>query len=86
MIDLQNLKTQDSVKYNTIIYYYTNSFIIEKISCADCIDVDITLFDVSVYENLRLQNERYTRIVEKFGVKVTLLSVDELVYKMPIHN
>ncbi len=83
--DLLMLETTDSIRFKTIVYYYTQSFILEKIDCFDCLQVDLRYFDVSKVESFRKKNERYERIVDKYGVKMTLLATDELVYKMPIH-
>ena len=82
--DLQSLQQTDSVKYNTIIYFYTQSFIFENDTC-NCIPLSVTNFDISQYEYLRKKNKRFTRHFEKYGFTVTFLSIDELVYKLPIH-
>jgi len=84
--DLQLMQAQDSVKFQTVVYYYTRSYIIEKISCTDCIEINISTFDVSEYEKFRKKSERYIRVFDKYGFKLTLLSIDELQYKLPIHN
>ncbi|MCK6648346.1 MAG: hypothetical protein L6Q66_01710 [Bacteroidia bacterium] len=85
--ELQQIEASDSVKFNSIIYYYTQSFIIEKVDCPTCEEeVDINKFDISKYEYLRKRSERFVRDAEKYGIKLTLLSIDELVYKLPIHN
>lgn len=85
--ELQQIEASDSVKFNSIIYYYTQSFFIEKVDCPTCEEeVDINKFDISKYEYLRKRSERFVRDAEKYGIKLTLLSIDELVYKLPIHN
>ncbi|MBL7888340.1 MAG: hypothetical protein JNL24_02245 [Bacteroidia bacterium] len=84
--ELQQIEASDSVKFNSIIYYYTQSFIIEKVDCPTCEEeLDINKFDISKYEYLRKKSERFTRHAEKYGVIITLLSIDELIYKLPIH-
>lgn len=83
--DLQFLQETDSIKFKSIIYYYTSSFIFEERKCNDCIPVSIDNFDVSQYEYLRQKNSRYTRDFWKYGFKLTLLSINELTYKLPIH-
>lgn len=82
---LQELKAIDSVKFNTIHYYYKNSFIINTIPCTDCIAFDLSDFDVTWVEKLRKKSNRVEYTFDKYGFKVILLSIDELVYKMPIH-
>lgn len=84
--ELSNIQISDSVKFATIYYYYTESFIVESISCSECVPFDASLFDVSFYERFRKKSERYTRVYEKYGFKLILLSIDELEYTLPIHN
>lgn len=83
--ELQSIKDNNIEKFNTIVYYYTESFILEKISCSDCITVDLDEFDVFKFEKFRLKDKRYVREYDKYGAKLTLLSIDELTYKLPIH-
>lgn len=82
---LQQLETADPSKFNTIVYYYTRSFLIERIQCTECVPADIATFDVSDYEQFRKPHERYVREWHKQGFKLTLLSMDELQHKFPIH-
>lgn len=85
--ELADLQTSDSLKYKSIFYYYTQSFIIEPFDCTDCVNAAVvSSFDVSKYEEFRMPSVRYTRVFDKYGFKLTLLSVDELVYKLPIHQ
>jgi hypothetical protein len=76
----------DSVKYNLLRYYHKQSFILEKIACKDCKQPDFIRFDVSPFETLREQRTRYIRVYEKYGFKLTLLSLSELLYTIPIQN
>jgi hypothetical protein len=82
---LADIQSSDSLKYQTLVYYYGQSFLLETFSCSDCVPLDLSYFDVSKYEKLRKQSTRYSRVFDKHGFKLTLLSVDELVYKLPIH-
>jgi hypothetical protein len=84
--ELQSIQSTDSVKFNSIVYYYTQSFSIVKVDCPTCENVNIAKFDVSKYEYLRKKNERYVRHAEKYGFILTLLSIDELTYQLPIHQ
>lgn len=83
---LEFMRDNDTLKYRTILYYYTQSFILEPIDCNDCIPFIADQFDINKYEQFRQQSTRYVRVYEKYGFKLTLLSIDELVYKLPIHN
>ena len=83
--DLQSIQQTDSVKYNTIAYYYTQSFIFTNDTTCNCVPLSITDFDISQYEYLRKKSKQYTRYFEKYGFTLTLLSIDELLYKLPIH-
>lgn len=83
--DLQSLQQTDTTKFNSIIYYYTSSYIFEETQCNNCIPVNTSNFDVSEYEYLRQKTSRYTRDFWKYGFKLTLLSINELTYKLPIH-
>jgi hypothetical protein len=82
--DLQSLQQTDSVKYNALKYYYTQSFMFLNELC-NCDPLLVEDFDVSQYEYLREKSKRITRHFEKYGFKITLLSIDELLYKLPIH-
>jgi hypothetical protein len=84
--DLQSIQQTDSVKFKTICYYYTQSFVFEQTECIGCTStITINEFDISQYEYMRQKNKRFTRYFEKYGFKVTFLSIDELSYKLPIH-
>lgn len=82
--DLQSLQQTDSVKFNSIVYYYTQSFIFSDDVC-NCVPISINDFDISQFEYLRNKSKRVTRYFEKYGFKLTLLSINELLYKLPIH-
>ncbi len=83
--ELTSIRQTDSVKFNTIRYYYTQSFTLEEVSC-NCIPPTPATFDVSNYEYLRKKEVRYERHFEKYGFKLTLLSINELQYQLPIHD
>jgi len=83
--ELLDIQTSDTLKYQTLVYYYGQSFIVEPINCSDCILTELNHFDVSKYEHLRQKSERYTRTFDKYGFRLTLLAIDELTYKLPIH-
>lgn len=83
--DLQSLQQTDTIKFNSIVYYYTSSYIFEERKCNDCVPISADNFDVSEYEYLRQKTSRYTREFKKYGFKLTLLSINELTYKLPIH-
>lgn len=83
--ELQSIQQTDSVKYNTIFYYYTQSFIFETVAC-NCQQIPFEQFDISQYEYMRKRKVRFTRHFEKYGFKVTFLAIDELKYKLPIHT
>lgn len=84
--ELQQYQLNDTAKFNAIVYYYTQSYIVEPFICDVCPPFDPTTFDVSKYEYIRKRSERYTRDFYKYGFKITMLSIDELKYKLPIHN
>ncbi len=84
--ELQQIELQDTAKFNAIVYYYTQSFMVEAMVCDECPVVDLNTVDVSKYEYLRKRSERHIRDFYKYGIKITLLSIDELKYKLPIHN
>lgn len=83
--DLQSLQQTDTTKFNSIVYYFTSSYIFEETECNNCIPVSVINFNVSEYEYLRQKTSRYTREFKKYGFKLTLLSINELTYKLPIH-
>lgn len=84
--ELQYLEANAPQKLAAIIYYYTASFVVEPISCNDCVPFDSTQFDVSQYEQFRQLDQAYVRVYEKYGFKLTLLPVSQLVYTIPIQE
>lgn len=84
--DLQNLQQSDTLKFKTICYYYTQSFIFKSRKCDVCPLITADNFDVAEYEYMRQKDKRFTRHFEKYGFEITFLSIDELQYKLPIHN
>lgn len=84
--DLQAMQQTDTLKFKTICYYYTQSFIFKSIKCNTCPMTTADTFDVSKFEYMRKKDTRFTRHFEKYGYEVTFLSIDELQYKLPIHN
>lgn len=83
---LATLQQTDSLKFKTIVYYYTQSYIFETVDDNSPTPQAESSFDVSKYEYLRKKDKRYERYFEKYGFKLTLLSIDELVYKLPIQT
>jgi len=83
--ELQQMKVQDSIKFNSIVYYYTESFVVEPIECEYCPEFNKDLFDISKFEHLRKKSIRYQKVFWKQGYKLTLLSTNELKDKLPIH-
>jgi hypothetical protein len=85
--ELDEIKTLDPAKYQTIFYYYTQSYLIQTFDCNDCVPRnDFSDFDVFVYEKYRQQSSRRVLPFEKYGYRLILLSVDELAYQLPIHQ
>jgi len=86
-LELVSIHQADSSKFNAIAYYYTQSYLYEITGeCPSCTPPPASLFDVSAYEYLRKRNVRVERYFEKYGFKLTLLSINELSYRLPIHN
>jgi hypothetical protein len=83
---LEELAVQDTVQLNSIVYYFTASFIVESVQCFDCIPFDSTTFDVSRFEHLRKQDTVYTRTFGKYGFRLTLVPIDQLPYTYEIHQ
>lgn len=85
-LKLATLQQTDTVKFKTIVYYYTQSYIFETVDDNSPTPQLESTFDVSKYEYLRKKDKRFDRYFEKYGFKLTLLSIDELLYKLPIHT
>jgi hypothetical protein len=83
--ELSEMERDAPEKLAAIIYYYTASFTVEPVECDDCIPFDPALFDVSKYEQYRLADETYSRTFEKYGFRLTLVPVNQLTYKLPVH-
>jgi hypothetical protein len=84
-LELATMQQNDTAKFNAICYYYTQSYIFEIAEC-NCTPPSSAMFDISQYEYLRKKNVRSERYFEKYGFKLTLLSVNELQYRLPIHT
>lgn len=83
--ELKNYQINDSLKFNTIVYYYSQSFSVEKMTCNECPDFNPETFDVSDYEYLRDKEKTINRGFYKYGFKLTLIPINKLKYKLPIH-
>lgn len=76
--ELAKMQTQDSVKFNQIKYYFTQSFNVEIANCDSC-EVDYNklfnrdLFNITEFESLRQLNSNYTFLFKK-NYQITLLS------------
>jgi hypothetical protein len=77
---------QDSVKFKQLDYYFKKSFILEYIACSNCQKFDPTFFSVLPYEMFREGKSRYVRVYDKYGFKLTLLSLDELEFVLPFQE
>lgn len=84
-LELVSIQQNDSAKFNAICYYYTRSFLFETTECL-CTPPSADTFDISQYEYLRKRNVRIERHFEKYGFKLTLLAINEMPYRLPIHN
>jgi hypothetical protein len=84
-LELATIAQNDSVKFNTIRYYYTQSYLFETTAC-QCTPPSADHFDISEYEYLRKRNVRVERYFEKYGFKLTLFAINELQYRLPIQN
>lgn len=84
--ELQALAINDSTKLHSIVFYYTQSFIVEPLACVDCLPFDSASFDVTRYEHLRAQDTVYTREFTKYGFRLTLMPVNALPYRYDIHE
>lgn len=85
VIQLDDIRANDTVKFNTIVYYYTQSFTTEVFQCNGCGTQDTLTFDIEPYEYLRKPHERVT-VKLKSGIILTLLATDELLYRTPIQQ
>lgn len=83
LVELERISPE---KLTTIIYYYTQSFIVEPIQCTECLPFDSLNFDVSKYEYLRKTDETFVRTFDKYGFKLTLIPVQQLTYIIPIQR
>lgn len=84
-LELATMQQDDPAKLNSILYYYTQSYVFETTECL-CTPPSVDTFDISQYEYLRKRNIRVERYFEKYGFKLTLLAINEMTYRLPIHN
>ncbi|CAN5134612.1 hypothetical protein BH09BAC5_BH09BAC5_03730 [soil metagenome] len=80
------LEQNDTAKLASIIYYFTQSFIVEPIQCSDCLPFDSLNFDISKSEYLRLDTTTYIRVFDKYGFKLILLPISEMPYYYDIQH
>jgi hypothetical protein len=83
---LEELALNDTTELNSIVYYFTASFIVEPIQCFDCLPFDSTMFDISKYEHLRKRDTVYTREFGKYGFRLTFVPINQLPYIYGIHQ
>lgn len=84
-LELVSIQQNDSSKFNSIRYYYTQSYVFETVECL-CTPPSAATFDISQYEYMRKKNVRVERYFEKYGFKLTLMAINEMPYRLPIHN
>ena len=82
---VENMRLNDTLAYNTLIYVLTESFSLEKLTCTDCSETDLQFIDVMDWEYLRKNNETVTAEFPKYGFKITLVPVEEMKYRLPVH-
>jgi len=83
--ELSELQAAYPDKYQTALYYYTGSYMLELTDCNNCVPVNPSTFDIAPYEHLRKKSERAVHDFEKHGFRLILLATDELAHKLPIH-
>ncbi len=84
-LELVSIQQNDPAKFNSILYYYIQSYEFETTDCL-CTPPSADTFDISQYEYLRKKNVRVERYFEKYGFKLTLMAINEMPYRLPIHN
>ena len=84
-LELVAMQQNDPAKLSSLLYYYRQSFEFETTDCL-CTPPLADTFDISQYEYLRKRNVRVVRYFEKYGFKLTLLAINEMTYRLPIHN
>ena len=80
---LSEMELQDSTKFNQVKYYFTQSFIVQDITCHGCeMDYDVffnsDLFDVSNFESLREDQTPYIFLFNNGQYEITLLPINEV--------
>jgi hypothetical protein len=83
---LQYLEQHDTTELKSIIYFFTQSFIVTPIQCGDCVPFDSLNFDIMQYEHLRQKDQAYIRTFDKYGFKLVILPVNQLPYVYGIHQ
>lgn len=84
-MELASIQQNNPAKFNSILYYYLQSYEFETTDCL-CTPPSADTFDISQYEYLRKRNVRVERYFEKYGFKLTLMAINEMPYRLPIHN
>lgn len=77
-LELKEIKEKEPQKMNLLIYYYGKSFLIENLDCNNCLRKDPRTIDISRYEAHRKVHQRWVHDFEKWGLRLTLLAIDEL--------
>ena len=84
--ELMEMSDIESEKFQKISYYYLNSYTIENIQIDEQVPFDINQFDISKYEKFRHKTDVIEKLDFKRGVKISLIPIDSMEYKLPIHE
>lgn len=83
---LQEIAAADTNELNAIVFYFTESFRVDSVECFDCVQSDLSMFDITKFEHLRQQDSVYTREFTKYGFTLTIYPVSALPYEYAIHQ
>jgi hypothetical protein len=86
LAQLENLEQLDTAELNSVVYYFTKSFIVEPIQCTECLPFDSASFDITKYEYLRQADQTYIRTFDKYGFKLILFPVSAMPYYYAIQH
>ncbi len=76
--DYNAMVTYGPNKLEKVIFLYTQSFTVINPSCTNCMVIQNSDIDISVYEHFRKQSERFRVGLNRNGDMLELISKDEL--------
>lgn len=83
--ELNEMRLSEPDKFKACLYYHTESYNVRELQNGEPLSIDLNTFDITPYERFRHPTETVIKTNWKKGFSIQLISIDQLVYKLPIH-